>query len=74
MIPNRKYIIELVEKYNWTGGELARRMDLSRSEANRFLNNQRIGGKKLMSGIVKAFPGEPIECLFILPKNNPNVK
>ena len=67
MTPNRELILELVRQNNWSGSELSRRMEVSRAEANRSLNNKRVGGKKLMSGIVKAFPNEPIERLFILP-------
>lgn len=67
MTPNRELILELVRQNDWSGSELARRMEVSRAEANRFLNNKRVGGKKLMSGIVKAFPNESIERLFILP-------
>lgn len=67
MTPNKKHIMELVRNNDWSGSELARRMGISRAEANRFLNNKRVGGKKLMSGIVKAFPDESLESLFIFP-------
>lgn len=67
MTPNKEYILELVHDNVWSSSELARRMNLSRSEVSRFLNGRRIGGKKLMAGIIKAFPEESIERLFILP-------
>lgn len=68
MTPNRNYILELVRENDWTGSEFARKMEISRAEANRFLNNKRIGGKKLIGGLIKAFPEEPLNRLFILPQ------
>lgn len=67
------YIRQLVREHDWSGSELARRMGISRAEANRFLNGQRKGGKKLISGLLKAFPTESYETLFILPSMSPNV-
>lgn len=67
MEPNLNYIRQLVREHDWSGSELARRMGISRAEANRFLNGQRKGGKKLISGLLKAFPTESLETLFILP-------
>jgi len=71
--PNLNYIRQLVREYDWSGSELARRMGISRAEANRFLNGQRKGGKKLISGLLKAFPTESLETLFILPAVYPIV-
>ncbi|MHC1695005.1 MAG: helix-turn-helix domain-containing protein [Eubacteriales bacterium] len=73
MEPNLYYIRQLVREHDWSGSELARRMGISRAEANRFLNGQRKGGKKLISGLLKAFPAESLETLFILPSVYPNV-
>lgn len=67
MTPNRTYIMKLVNKRGWSDSELARQMGISRAEANRFMKGQRCGGKKLMSGLLRAFPNETIETLFILP-------
>ena len=71
MVTNLKYLLELVRKNDWSGSELARRMGVSRTEANRLLNGQRVGGKKTIGGLMKAFPDEPIEKLFILPTVEP---
>ena len=71
MTPNRTYITKLVNERGWSDSELARRMGISRAEANRFMKGQRSGGKKLMSGLLKAFPNESIETLFILPTPSP---
>lgn len=73
MVPNLDYIRQLVREHDWSGSELARRMGISRAEANRFLNGQRKGGKKLICGLLKAFPAERIDSLFILPYMYPNV-
>lgn len=71
MTPNRTYITKLVNEKGWSDSELARRMGISRAEANRFMKGQRSGGKKLMSGLLRAFPNESIEALFILPNVSP---
>lgn len=71
MEPRLDYIRKLVQERNWSGSELARRMGVSRAEANRFLNGQRKGGKKLISGIIQAFSDEKLETLFILPQVEP---
>ncbi len=59
MVTNLKYLLELVRKNDWSGSELARRMGVSRTEANRLLNGQRVGGKKTIGGLMKAFPHIP---------------
>lgn len=71
MTPNRVYITKLVNERGWSDSELARQMGISRAEANRFMKGQRSGGKKLMSGLLRAFPNETIETLFILPQVSP---
>ena len=71
MTPNRTYITKLVNERGWSDSELARQMGISRAEANRFMKGQRSGGKKLMSGLLRAFPNESIETLFILPILSP---
>lgn len=71
MTPNRIYITKMVNERGWSDSELARQMGISRAEANRFMKGQRSGGKKLMSGLLRAFPNETIETLFILPQVSP---
>jgi transcriptional regulator with XRE-family HTH domain len=71
MTPNKTHITKLVKEKGWSDSELARRMGISRAEANRFMKGQRSGGKKLMSGLLRAFPNESIEALFILPSLSP---
>jgi transcriptional regulator with XRE-family HTH domain len=72
MEPRLEYIRQLVRERDWSGSELARRMGISRAEANRFLNGYRKGGKKIISGLIRAFPEENLETLFILPEKYPN--
>ncbi len=55
----------LMEERNLTGTELARRMGVSRMEVSRILNGTRVGGKKSIGGLVKAFPDVPITDLFL---------
>jgi len=73
MVPNREYILELIRKRGWSANKLAMKMDISRAEVSRFLNGKRTGGKKLIGGLLKAFPEESVEALFILPRVEPNV-
>ena len=73
MEPRLNYIRQLVRERDWSGSELARQMGVSRAEANRFLNGQRKGGNRLISGLLQAFPGESLESLFILAAVEPIV-
>jgi transcriptional regulator with XRE-family HTH domain len=73
MKPKLEHILELMLNNNWSGADLARHAGVSRSEANRFLSGQRKGGNKMISGLLRAFPGETLDTLFILPSMYPNV-
>ncbi|GHU76451.1 hypothetical protein FACS1894188_09000 [Clostridia bacterium] len=68
MTPNRDYIIRLVRECGWSDIEFARQMGMSRAEANRFMNGKRVGGKKLLSRLLRAFPNETTDTLFIIPQ------
>lgn len=73
MKPNVESIKELMAVRRWSASELARQMGVSRSETTRLLNGKRNGGNKVISGLIKAFPEEPLETLFFLPTLYPNV-
>ena len=73
MTPNRKYITKLVKQRGWSDSELAKHMRVSRAEANRFMKGERTGGKKLISGLIRAFPDESLQTLFSLPISSPIV-
>lgn len=73
MKPNVDRIKELMSARQWSASELARQMGVSRSETTRLLNGKRMGGNKVISGLIKAFPEEPLESLFFLPDVYPNV-
>jgi len=64
--PNKEYIYTLVCNKDWSWAELARKMGVSRAEVSRWLNGRRKGGSKFISGIIKAFPDEPLDKLFFL--------
>lgn len=70
---NVERIKELMAVRRWSASELARQMGVSRSETTRLLNGKRNGGNKIISGLIKAFPEEPLETLFFLPDLYPNV-
>ena len=73
MKPKIDRIRELMAVRQWSASELARHMGVSRSETTRLGNGKRNGGNKVISGLIKAFPDEPLETLFFLPNMYPNV-
>lgn len=73
MKPKVDRIKELMAVRRWSASELARQMSVSRSETTRLLNGKRNGGNKVISGLIKAFPEEPLENLFFLPTAYPIV-
>lgn len=73
MKPRVERVRELMEAHQWSASELARRMGVSRSESTRLLNGKRTGGNKVISGLMRAFPDEPMESLFFLPEVYLNV-
>lgn len=73
MKPKVERVKQLMMAHHWTASELARRMGVSRSESTRLLNGKRTGGNKVLSGLMRAFPDEPMESLFFLPKVYPIV-
>lgn len=66
MRPNIERIRQEMDKRHWSGSQLAMKMGVSRMEVSRLLRGQRIGGKKCIGGLIKAFPGIPIDDLFFL--------
>ena len=66
MRPNIELIRNEVEKRHWSCGMLAMKMGISRMEASRILRGQRVGGKKCIGGLIKAFPDIPFDELFFL--------
>lgn len=66
MKPNIELIKAELAKRNWSGSKLAMKMGVSRMEVSRLLRGERIGGKKCIGGLIKAFPEIPIEQLFFL--------
>lgn len=47
MRPNIEYVKSEMERRQWTGGQLALKMGVSRMEVSRLLRGKRVGGKKL---------------------------
>lgn len=66
MRPNVDYIKSELERKNWFGSQLALRMGVSRMEVSRLLRGKRVGGKKCIGGLIKAFPDAALEDLFFL--------
>jgi len=66
MIPNKKYILDLLEKNNWSQNKLAIKAGVSKTTVSRWINGKRGAGKNLIAGLIRAFPNEPLDKLFFL--------
>ena len=66
MKPNIGYIKEEMKRRKWTGNQLALKMGISRMEVSRLLRGKRVGGKKCIGGLIKAFPDADLNDLFFL--------
>jgi transcriptional regulator with XRE-family HTH domain len=66
LIPNSEYIRELLSKNEWTQHQLAIKADLTPATISRLLSGKRGGSPKTIAALMKAFPEEPIDKLFIL--------
>ena len=66
MRPNIEYIKQLQIKKGWSNAQLAMRMGVSKAHVGRIFSGKREAGTKVISGIIKAFPNEPLDKLFIL--------
>lgn len=66
MIPNIEYIRQLLVKNHWSQNKFAQKAGVSKTTISRWLKGLRGAGKDLISGIILAFPNEPIDKLFFL--------
>ena len=66
MRPNIHYIKQLQNEKGWSNAQLAIKMGVSKAHDGRIFSGKRDAGNKVISGIVKAFPNEPLDKLFIL--------
>ena len=64
MKPNIEYVKQEMERRKWTGSQLAMKMGVSRMEVSRLLRGRRVGGKKCIGGLIKAFPDAELKDLF----------
>lgn len=64
--PNKKYILELINRNNWSQNKFAKKAGVSNATISRWINGKRGAGSELIAGIIKAFPNEPINKLFFL--------
>ena len=64
MKPNLEYIKREMNRHEWTGSQLATKMGVSRMEVSRLLRGKRVGGKKCIGGLIKAFPNADFKDLF----------
>lgn len=66
MKPNIELVKKLIKEKGWSISNLAIRMGVSRMEAGRLLSGKRVGGKKCIGGLIKAFPNVDLNELFFL--------
>lgn len=66
MRPNIEYIKQLQNEKGWSNAQLAIKMGVSKAHVGRIFSGKRDAGNKVISGIVKAFPNEPLDKLFVL--------
>lgn len=66
MQPNIEYIKSLLRKRGWSNHKLAIKAGVSKATIGRVLSGKRGAGKKVIAGLIKAFPDEPLDKLFIL--------
>lgn len=71
MSPNIELIRGLVREKGWSKSHLAMRMNVSRTEAGRLLDGKRVGGKKCIGGLMRAFPEVPLDRLFFMKDMEP---
>lgn len=53
-----------MDKRHWSGSQLAMKMGVSRMEVSRLLRGKRVGGKKCIGGLIRAFPNTSLDDLF----------
>ena len=66
MKPNIEFIKAEMDKRHWSGSQLAMKMGVSRMEVSRLLRGKRVGGKKCIGGLIRAFPNASLDYLFFL--------
>ncbi|EPS51477.1 DNA-binding protein [Clostridium botulinum CFSAN002367] len=63
-MPNKEYILELVNKNNWSQNKFAKKAGVSNATISRWINGKRGAGSELIAGIIRVFPNESINKLF----------
>ena len=66
MRPNINYIKQLQSEKGWSNAQLAIKMGVSKAHVGRIFSGKREAGTKVISGIIRAFPNESLDKLFIL--------
>lgn len=74
MRPNKMHVQHLIQQKGWSQAKFARKMEMSCSTVCRYLNGERQAGPQFNGNLLRLFPNEPIERLFILPQNHALVK
>ncbi len=61
-------VIALTNHRGWSQNELARRMGVSKSALSRVLSGKSGAGRKMISGLLRIFPGESLESFVAKEK------
>jgi transcriptional regulator with XRE-family HTH domain len=62
---NQEMIQKKLKANGWTQNELARRMNISKGTLSNVLSGRRGAGRKVISGLHRAFPEEKLENLIL---------
>lgn len=65
MIPNKEYILSLVDKLGWSQNKFAQKIGVSNATVSRWVNGKRGAGANFIAGIIRTFPNERIDKLFL---------
>jgi transcriptional regulator with XRE-family HTH domain len=61
-------VIALTNHRGWSQNELARQMGISKSALSRALSGKSGAGRKIIGGLLRIFPGDPLESLVAKEK------
>jgi len=62
---NKDTIIKLKEERGWSLCEFSRKSGISKAQMSKWISGKSNAGRKLITGIIRAFPDESIDKLFI---------
>lgn len=68
MLINQEIIKRKLQINGWSQNELARQMQISRGALSNVLSGRRGAGRKVIAGLLRAFPEEKLENFILIKK------